>query len=122
MLYLQPLEAREVLLVKYTFYECLYHWWGCCLVSSLVSTLAALVRLLVSAEVRHYGGGLVPQEHVKPVDLSNLASYETMVRLSEQGVKVLELNLPIYPLAEESVLLSLSALLWTCKVWKKGTF
>ena len=68
------------------------------------------------------GGGLVPQEHIKPVDLSNLASYETMVRLSEQGVEVLELNLPIYPLAEESVLLSLSALLWTCKVGKKELF
>ena len=90
--------------------------------SSFITSLFAPDRLLVSAEVRHYGGGLVPQEHVKPVDLSNLASYETMVRLSEQGVEVLELNLPIYPLAEESVLLSLSALLWTCKVWKKGTF
>ena len=102
--------------------KCHYHWWGSCLASSFVTSLFAPDRLLVSAEVRHYGGGLVPQEHVKPVDLSNLASYETMVRLSEQGVEVLELNLPIYPLAEESVLLSLSALLWTCKVWKKGTF
>ena len=44
-------------------------------------------------------------------------SRSRMVRLSEQGVKVLELNLPIYPLAEESDLLSLSALLWTFKVW-----
>ena len=86
------------------------------------SILGALVRLLVSVEVRHFGGGACPTRTYQPVDLSNLASYETMVRLSEQGVKVLELNLPIYPLAEESVLLSLSALLWTCKVWKKGTF
>ena len=62
MNYLHPLEARAVLLFKYTCYECLYHWWGCCWASSLVSTLAALVRLLVSAEVRHFGGGLVPQE------------------------------------------------------------
>ena len=86
------------------------------LVFIIVSPLIAPDRLLVSAEVRRSGGGLVPQELINPVDLSNLASYETMVRLSEQDGGVLELNLPFYPLAEELDLLSLSALLWTCKV------
>ena len=45
-----------------------------------------------------------------------------MVRLSEQDGRVLELNLPFYPLAEELDLLSLSVLLWTCEVLKRGTF
>ena len=85
------------------------------MLSSVVCTLATLVRLLVTAEVRHFRGGLVPQELINLVIEQSCPVWD---KGSSYQNKILgpEVNLPFNPLAEGLDLLSLSVLLWTCKV------
>ena len=85
------------------------------MLSSFVSTLATLCRLLVTAEVRHFRGGLVPQELI---NLVIEQSCPVRDKGSSYQNKILgpEVNLPFNPLAEGLDLISLSVLLWTCKV------